>query len=350
MYVSPYLTPLHLPSSEATRCKFVFNTKGLTAKDDNYRGKLRYRFNKWQPVSASLPLMHSSGLVFSANQECGLTGIASVFTIPWDANGSVNFLFGPTIMKKFDILAGDVYEMGVGFLKYTAPYWGLAQACEFRCERRFQAGDTKRHYYGLNNVKIPTMSASWDPNRYAGFTLWFTSTTLTITYAEYTEGGITLYSDSRTYAYTNPEQTPYRVVFYMQTSPKAEVESTLIRTKIDVDKVKLAPIETIYFRDQPADYIPPLAPLRDPGVHLYNPPHVALIEDATLSVGSPTVTPEWWGILKFLVSAAPETCVFTDPDGTEFRVCFQDLTAKTANLTGYKGIGYDLTMAVMVPH
>lgn len=349
MYVSPYLSPLHLPASEATRCKFVFNTSTLTAKDDNYRGKLRYRFNKWQPVSPALPTLHSSGLLFNANQENNLTGIASVFTIPWNAEGSINFLFGPTILKNFDI-ASDVFEMGVGFLKYTSGYWGLAQACEFRCARRLSAGDSRRHYYILNNEEKPTYSGSWDPNQWAGFTLFFTSTAMTIAYSEYTESGITTYTDSRVQTYKNTDKRDYRVVFYMNVSPKANVETTLVRTKVDINGVTFDPLETIYFRDQPNDYTPPMAPLRDPGVHIYNPPHSALIEDATITVGSPTVTPEWWGILKFLVSAAPETCIFTDPDGVDFRVCFQDLTAKAANLTGIKGTGYDLTMAVMVPH
>lgn len=350
MYVSPYLSPLHLPPSEATRCKFVFNTSGLDAKDDNYRGKFRYRFNKWQPVSPALPTIHSSGLVFSANQENNLAGIASTFTIPWDSVGSVNFLFGPTVLKKFNMAEGDIYEMGVGFLKYTSGYWGLAQACEFRCLRRLSKGDSRRHYFTLNNVEKIPFIGSWDPNNYAGFTLWFDSTAMSITYTEYTESGITLFSDSRTQVYSNPDKRDYHVVFYMLTSPKAHVETTLVRTLIDINNLVIPNVETIYFRDQPDDYTPPIAPLRDSGLHIYNPPHVALIEDATITVGAPTVSPEWWGILKFLVSAAPETCVFTDPDGMEFRVCFQDLTAKAANLTGIKGTGYDLTMAVMVPH
>ena len=349
MYVSPYLAPLHLRATEATRCKFVFSTSTLTNKDDNYRGKLRYRFNKWQPVSPALPAMHSSGLVFSANQEHNLAGVASVFKIPWDASGSVNFLFGPPVLKNFDI-ARDTFEMGVGFLKYTSEYWGLAQACEFRCNRRLAAGDSLRHYYVLNNVEKTTFLGSWDPTKWSGFTLFFDPAAMSIAYSEYTESGITTFSNSKTQAYSNPEKRDYHVVFYMQVSPKAHVDMTLVRTKVDINGVAFEPTETIYFRDQPTDYTPPLAQLRDSGLHIYNPPHVALIEDATLSVGAPTVSKEWWGILKFLVSAAPETCVFTDPDGIDFRVCFQDLTAKAANLTGIKGIGYDLTMAVMVPH
>lgn len=350
MYVSPYLKPLHLPSSEATRCKFVYTTAGLTAKDDNYRGKFRYRFNKWQPVSPSLPRPHSSGLLFSADQEFNLTGIASVFDIPYDARGSVNFLIGPSVLKKFDISAGDIYESGVGFLKYASRYWGLLQACEFRCSRRLAVGDNMRHYYLLNNVEQAPFLSSWNPNMHAGFTLWFEPTAMTIAYTEYTDSGVATMSDTKKYVYSNPEQRSYKVLFYMLVSPKAHVETNLVRTLVDIDGLTFDPVETIYFRDQPADYTPPIAPIRDPGLHVYNPPHVALIEDATLSVGAPTVSPEWWGILKFLVSSAPETCVFTDPDGTEFRVCLQDLTSKAANLTGIKGIGYDLTMAVMVPH
>lgn len=350
MYISPYLSPLHLPASEATRCKFVYNTAGLTAKDDNYRGKFRYRFNKWRPISASMPRPHSDGMIFSADQEFNLSGIVSAFEIPHTSRGSINFLFGPTDFKKFDLSEGDSFEMGIGFLKYTTSYWGLAQGCEFLCVRRYQPLDVQRRYFTLNNQELPTLVGKWDPNRHAGFTLYFESTAMTIAYTEYTDSGIATYSDTRKHIYANNDNTDFHVVFYMLVSDRAHVDTTLVRTFVDIDDLTFDSTETIYFRDQPTDYEPPIAPLRDPGLHVYNPPHVALIEDATLTVGAPTVSPEWWGILKFLVSASPETCVFTDPDGTDFRVCFQDLTSKAANLTGYKGIGYDLTMAVMVPH
>lgn len=350
MYVSPYLAPLHLSADDATRCKFVFTTKGITDKDDNYRGKMRYRFNRWQPVSPSMPILHSAGMVFSANQEDNLTGMASVFDIPWNANGSINFLFEPPVLKQFDIAAGDVFEMGVGFLKYTSTYWGLAQACEFLCTRRIGAGDSRRHYWSLNNIEIPSMSGSWDASKHAGFTLWFAPTAMSIVYAEYTDDGIATYSDSRTLPLTNVDKQSYKVVWFMNVSSKAHVDMTLVRTYIDVKGVTLSPTEVIYFRDQPNDYIPPLAPIRDSGLHLYNPPHSALVEDATITIGSDTVSREWWGILKFLSTAAPETCIFTDPDGIDFRVCFQDLTARAANLVSQKVTGYDLTMAVMVPH
>lgn len=348
MYVSPYLSPL--PVSDATRCKFVFNTGGITKKDDNYRGKMRYRFNRWQPVSPVMPTLHSSGLVFSANQENNIAGMASVFDIPWNADGRVNFLFSPPVLHQFDIAAGDVFEMGVGFLKYTSPHWGLAQACEFLCTRKIAAGDSRRHYWKLNNAEIPAMVGSWDQTKYAGFTLYFTPTAMSISYAEHTSEGITTYTDSRTLALNNTDKQSYKVIWYMNVSKHAHVDMTLARSYFDMNGVKLDPLETIYFRDQPNDYTPPIAPIRDSGLHIYNPPHSALIEDSTITVGSPTVDPAWWGILKFLVTAAPETCVFTDPDGTEFRVCFQDLTARTADLVSKKITGYDLTMAVMVPH
>ena len=350
MYAGQYIPPLHLPASEATRCKFVYNTVGLTAKDDNYRGKFRYRFNKWRPISGSLPRPHSSGMLFSADQECNISGIVSAFEIPAGSRGTVNFLFGPTSLTKFDLSDGDLFEMGIGFLKYSSSYWGLAQGCEFLCVRRYQPLDVQRRYFTLNNVELNTMVGNWNPGMHAGFTLYFEPTTMTIAYTEYTESGIATYSDTREHIYSNPDGTNFRVVFYMKVSEKAHVDTTLVRTLVDIDGLTFDPVETIHFLDQPTDYTPPVAPLRDPGLHIYNPPHVALIEDATITVGAPTVSPEWWGILKFLVSASPETCVFTDPDGTDFRVCFQDLTSKAANLTGYKGIGYDLTMAVMVPH
>lgn len=349
MYYNKYLRRPDVPG--ASRCKFTFDKNAdLLTTDDNYRGKKRYRFNKWHPISESFPKPSSGGLIFNPNQEHPVTGIISPWVINPSDEGYVDFLISPVTVNKFDAAAGDVIEVGVGFLKYMSDYWSLIQACEMVCRRRSMLPNAQRQYYTLNNGEIPFSQRIFNPDSYAGFQLRYDITKLEIVYTEYDAAGSVLNTDTTTLPYDNTVGNLYHPVLYFYSVGDCNFEVSLIRSKIEFPMLRLSTTETIYFLENPSAFTPPVAQLRDPGNHMYYQPSKAMIEDATITVANNWCSHEWLRTLDYLISAGLETFIFTDPDGRNFRCCFEELQANTARLTGSKGVGYELTMPVMVLH
>lgn len=346
MYRNPYLRQPDVPG--ASRCKFVFYGEEVSSRDDIYRGKKRYRFNKWLPVSQAFPRLHSDGMIFQANQECNLSGIVSAWDIDPDVTGVVEFLLGPTKVNKWDAKT-DILELGVGFLKYDAPWWGLAEGCSFICRRTIGV-PSQRAFYTIKNSKIPG-NRLFNPDNFSSYILEYDPNQLSITYTEYTASGVAITTDTFNLPLQNVDNTRYRIVLYLHAKGKdCNFEIPLVRTRIDVPNVKIAPVETIYFLENPSAFTTPVAQIRDHGIHLYHAPHRAMIEDSTITVANSWASHEWLRTLDFLITGSMETFLFTDPDGTEFRCCFEDLTANSARLTASKGVGYELRMPIVVVH
>lgn len=346
MYHNPYLRQPDVPGS--ARCSFTFYSEEVLQTDDNYRGKKRYRFNKWLPISESFPRLHSQGMIFQANQECNLTGLVSAWSIDPTDTGTVEFLFGPTTINRWDSKT-DTLELGIGFLKYDAAWWGLAAGCELVCRRQISSPN-KRFFAGLGNTTIPG-TRLFDPTHYSSYILKYSPTQLSIVYTEYDSKGTALTTDTFTLPNVNQSGAKYRIVMYLHANGKdCNFEIPLVRTKIDLPKLKLSKVEKVFFRENPSVFTTPLAPIRDYGVHLYHSPHRALIEDSYITVSNAWASHEWLRTLDFLITGSMETFLFTDPDGTTFRCCFEDLTANSARLTASKGVGYELRMPVVVIH
>ena len=346
MYRNPYLRKPDVPG--ASRCSFTFFGSEIQQLDDIYRSKKRYRFNKWLPVSAAFPRLHSAGMIFNATQECKLAGIVSAWTIDPDVTGTVEFLLGPTKVNKWNAKT-DILELGVGFLKYDAPWWGLAEGCSLVC-RRTIGNPSQRAFYTLNNNQIPGVRL-FNPNFFSSYILKYSPTQLSIIYTEYTSAGIALTTDTFDLPLQNTDRTKYRVVLYLHANGRdCNFEIPLVRTKIDVPNVNIAKIERVYFLENPSSFTTPVAQIRDHGIHLYHAPHRALIEDSTITVANSWASHEWLRTLDFLVTGSMETFLFTDPDGTVFRCCFEDLVANSARVTGSRGVGYELRMPVVVIH
>lgn len=349
MYYNKYLRKPDVPG--ASRCAFTFDANAdLLTRDDNYRGKKRYRFNKWQPISEAFPKPSSGGLIFNPNQEHPLAGIISAWTIDPADEGYVDFLISPVTVNKFDATAGDAIEVGVGFLKYISDYWALVQGCEFVCRRRSMLPNAQRQYYTIGNNEIPFTQQIFNPDNYASFQLRYNVTGMDIVYTEYDATGTALSSDATHLDYDNTVGNLYRPVLYFYANGDCNFECSLIRSKIEFPMLRLTHSETIWFLENPSTYVPPVAPIRDPGNHMYYQPTKAMIEDATIKVANNWCSHEWLRTIDYLISAGLETFIFTDPDGRRFRCCFEDLQANTARLTGTKGVGYELTMPVMVLH
>lgn len=349
MYYNKYLRKPDVPDS--SRCKFVFDKNAdLTTRDDNYRGKKRYRFNKWHPISESFPRASSGGLIFNPNQEHPLTGIIAPWVIDPADSGYVDFLISPITVNKFNASAGDVIEVGVGFLKYMSDYWSIVQACEFACRRRTMLPNAQRQYYTLNNAEISMSSQIFDPDNYAGFQLRYDVTKMEIAYTEYDAVGGIKRTDVTTLPFDNTIGNLYHPLIYFYSIGDCNFEVSLIRSKIEFPMLRLPSTETVWFLENPSTYTPPVASLRDSGNHMYYQPTKAMIEDATIRVANSWCSHEWLRTLDYLISSGLETFIFTDPDGREFRCCFEDLRANTARLTGTKGVGYELTLPVMVLH
>lgn len=347
MFFYQHLTPTDVPGS--SRCCFTFYSQETTQKIDNYTGKRRYRFNKWQPVSSAMPYVHSKGLMFECNQWSSIIGMASAFTLDPTSTATVEIVIGPQEDIDYDPTKHQI-ELGVGFLKYTEEWWTIPQACDFLMKRQMGSTYNRRICTKLYDEDIPTTVTGFNSSNYAKFKLIQTPVSLTIEYTELTETGAILFTDTHNLAISPDPQHPYRIVMYMEVTPGCVIRFPLRRTVIDCPSSLIQAKERIWFVENPSDYTPPVAPLRDYGPHIYKHPNKILIEDASIELGNTYSSFLWWNILKYLVDSTVESFLFRDIDGYTFRCVFGELTATEGMRSVSRGPGYSLTMPVVVVH
>lgn len=347
MFFYPHLVPTDVPAS--SRCSFTFFSQETVQTIDNYTGKRRYRFNKWQPISSTMPTVHSAGLMFECNQFNHLTGIASTFTLDPTADVKVEVVIGPQYFNNYNPSEHQT-ELGVGFLKYTESWWNLTQACEFLMRRQIGSTYNRRVCTTLQDVELlPTVSA-FNPANYAKYTLHQTPTMLEIIYEELTETGTLIYTDTFSTPATPDPEHPYHIVIYGDVTQGCVMQFPVRRTVINGSTSHIPSKETIWFLENPASYTPPTAPMRDYGPHIYKHPIKALIEDSTIQLGNTYSSILWWNILKYLVDSNLESFIFKDIDGYTFRCVFGELRATGGVRNHKRGPGYELTMPVVVVH
>lgn len=349
MYTLPYLRKPDVPG--ASRCKFEFLSQDTMDRDDRYMGKRRYRFNKWRPISDGFPQLHTKGQILHVDPEQPIVGILSPWTIPPQDTGSVRFTLGPQIIEQWDATT-DLIEVGVGFVRYMEDWWGLAEACELLCQRSSKAPSTRT--YSTLRMQPYGGIQLFNPANYCNFTLHYSPTSMSIVYDEYLEDGTGVSSDTTTLNHTNgflPNSAHYRVMLYFRCKGEtATAGIPLIASRIDFPSLQLDKGETVWFQENPHSFTLPMAPLRAMGTNLYKHPYRAFIEDSVISVSSPHTPPLWLRTLDFIVTGTIEPFKFTDPDGTEWLCCFEGVKANSGRLTGSKGVGYELTMPIMVVH
>lgn len=347
MFFYPHLVPTDVPGS--SRCSFTFYSQETVQTEDNYTGKRRYRFNKWLPISSSMPTVNSAGLMFECNQFNHLVGMASAFTLDPTADVSVEIVIGPQVFNNYDPAIHQT-ELGVGFLKYTESWWNLTQACEFLMRRRMGSTYNHRICTALQNVEILGTTSAFNYMNYAKFTLRQTPTALEIRYDELTETGLIIYTDTYVQPNTPDPDHPYHIVIYADVTPGCVMQFPVRRTVINGSTSPITPKETIWFLENPSSYTPPTAPMRDYGPHIYKHPIKALIEDSIIKVGSTYSSKLWWNVLKYLVDSNLESFIFKDIDGYTFRCVFGELRATEGVRSTKRGPGYELTMPVVVVH
>lgn len=348
MFIYPRLVPTDVPGS--SRCCFTFFSQETVQRIDDYTGKRRFHFNKWQPISPTLPTVNAAGLMFECNQMSNLVGLVSTFAIDQsDATASVEIVIGPQELVNYDV-SKDFVELGVGFLKYTESWWDLTDACELLMRRQMGTGVNRRVCTKLNSEEIPMSVSTFNYAGYAKYTLTQTPTSLSITYTELSAKGAILSTETETIANTPDPDHPYHVVIYAHVTPGCVMKFPLRRTVINCPSTEIQTKERIWFIENPSEYTPPIASMRDYGPHIYKHPTKALIEDAVISIGNGYSSLLWWNILKYLVDSNLETFIFKDIDGYSFRCVFGELIAKDGMRTAQRGPGYTLTMPVVVVH
>lgn len=348
MFYYPRLVPTDVPGS--SRCCFTFFSQETMQRTDDYTGKRRFHFNKWLPISATLPTAKAAGMRFECNQWSSLTGIVSAFGIDQsDPVASVEIVIGPQDFVDYDPTIHQT-ELGVGFLKYTEDWWELTQACELLMRRQMGSTFNRRVCTKLYDEEITSSVSTFNPSNYAKYTLTQTPTSLTIEYQELTSTGAILYTDFTSIPNTPDPEHPYHVVLYASVTPGCVMRFPLRRTVINCPSTSIQHKERIWWLENPSSYTPPIAPMRDYGPHIYKHPTKALVEDAVISVGSSYASMLWWNILKYLVDSNLETFIFRDIDGYTFRCVFGELTSDGGTRTTKRGPGYTLTMPVVVVH
>ena len=346
----PYIDTLsHLPGYKV--CKFEFFSQATSANEEKYIASRRYRLNHWLPLVDTYPLATPTGLRFEHYHDEPLTGMISPWTVSTGANkeAEVNILVSKyEILDKSDDI--DAYlEIGVGFLRYTAPYWLPMNAMKLAVHRKVQAF-AEYKFSTLHQQQIGMSSFSTNStNTSMRFTLKIIGTSLWIDVIEYAMDGATSIANA-TYNITTEGMEKFHIVFFLRGTKDCSAQATLSKTTFSGVDV-MSPKEEIWFPNNPAIFRVPEANIRSAKLPLIQQPHKAFIEDGSLEISSPMTSPLWFNTLKYLVDYTVEPCVFTDVEGNPWLVCLGDLKGDgPSNRRGQIRSGYSLSMPILVIH
>ena len=344
----PYVELMHhLPGHSA--CRFEFYSQITTAKEERYLASRRYRLNHWLPLVDTYPMATATGLRFEHYHDEPLTGMVS----PWTLSTGLGKMSEASIyVSKYDILqqgidADSYLEMGVGFLKYTAPYWLPMNAMKFAIHRKVSTFD---NYY-FTTLHQERTGPTFVCNRGSSvrFKLLINGNTLWLDAIEYADDGVTSTSTaSHSIVVDSDEQ--FHVIFFVRGTKDCSAHVTLVKT-VFAHAENMHEREIILFPHNPAVFRLPEANIRSSKLPLIQQPHKAFIEDGSLEISSPMTSPLWFNTLKYLVDYTVEPCIFTDVESNPWLVCLGDLKGDgPSNRRGQIRSGYSLNMPILVMH
>jgi len=349
---------LSLPGFERSRLEYF--SPETVAYEERYANSSRYRLNHWQPIIDTFPTATQKGLRFHHYREDPLVGMVSSFYVK---TGEPSFT--EIFVRSHKFIPPNPYvlgpnppwqEIGVGFLRYSAPWWLPMDAMQFSIHRRvgWPIETRFRTFHQEGAMASPSMPIPVFSVATAGVSILFQLTTvgtkLHIHMTEYGLDGVTALNFATADLETFETDVPYRIVFFLRGSTDTEGYATLSATKFSTG-LGLSPRETIYFVENPIEFKVPEANMRHARLPLIQQPHVAYIEDGSLELSSPMCQPIWFNLLKYLVSYTVEPCHYTDPFGNVWLCCLSDLHGTgPSNRRGQIRTGYTLTMPVLVMH
>lgn len=346
----PYIDKIsHLPGYRA--CKFEFFSQATAANMERYIASKRYRLNHWMPLVGTYPLATPTGLRFEHYYDEPLTGMVSPWTVSTGIGrqSEVNILVSEYKVLEHNINMDSYLEIGVGFLRYTAPYWLPMNAMKLAVHRKMQAvteykfTTLRQQSLGLSSYNSNTSNTS------IKFTLKIMDNVLFINVVEYGADGVTSIANA-TRSITVSFDESYHVLFFIRGTTDCAAQATLVKTEFSGTD-DISPKEEVWFPNNPTMFKVPEANIRSAKLPLIQQPHKAFIEDGSLEISSPMTSPLWFNTLKYLVDYTVEPCVFTDVEGNPWLVCLGDLRGDgPSNRRGQIRSGYSLNMPILVMH
>lgn len=340
-----YLLPPTVPGVK--RCYFEFRSQEVLSPINRYRGKKRYRFNKFYPLTDRFPEVSYEGLQFivSPGGAQGLIGIKTPWDLPVD--GEVIFRFSSSDVQLHE--PTGFAEVGVGFLQHNAPWWWQLDSLSFFAKRTI-ASPASLSFNTLHNTIIPTASSVCGIGNSFTFHVKRNSDSFVIQFAEYLFSNPTpVATASYTFPLETEEAGEQAIVMYCR-AVDASATFTLARTDFIGCEDEITPLERVFFHENPAEYTPPIGPIQTPVLDIYSQPHTAFIEDASIEISSPLTPASWFNLLCYLVDSTAEPMVFYDIEGNAWLTCFAEVTGAGKKSRGDTVTGYTLTLQVLVVH
>ncbi len=330
-----------------TRCYFEFRSQEVLSHIDKYRGKKRYRFNKFYPITDRFPEVSYEGLQFtvSPSQAQKLIGVKT----PWDlpVGGEVIFRFSDSNVQ---LHSGEGFaEVGIGFFQHDAPWWWQLDGLSFFAKRTI-ASNSSLSFNTLQNTLIPTASGPSGIGNSFVFHVKRLTDKFVISFAEYLLDNPTPVSTSSyTFEFSDEEEGAQSVLMYCR-AVDATATFTLARTDFLGCEEVIAPLERVFFHENPTEYTPPVGTLQPPALDIYSQPHLAFIEDATIELSSPLTPASWFNLLCYLVDSTAEPMIFYDIEGNAWLTCFSSVVGAGKKSRGDTITGYTLVLQVLVVH
>lgn len=342
--IPSYLAPATVPG--LARCYFEFRSQDVLSSVNRYRGKKRYRFNKFYPISERFPEVTYDGLSFDVSQNTyqGIIGMLTPWSLP--IGGEVIFRFSSSNVAVHK--EGGFAEVGVGFLQHNAPWWWIVDGMSFSCRRKIAAAPGLS-YTTLSSQHIFGADGDCGIGSSFLFHLKRTATGMTILFTEFAANGETVVASS---SHTIPiaDQTNLQPVMLYCRAVDATGKFILARTDVINCSSVMPTVERVYFHENPDEYLPPIGTLQAPPLDIYSQPHFALIEDATIEMSTPLTPITWFNLLCYLVDSTAEPMIFSDIEGRQWLTCFSEVSGKGKKARGGTVTGYTLTLQVLVVH